>query len=66
LRTATAKFIASNHTRDDSGHESVGVDSLIGPVHYRVLVTGQPVTRSFTDTLVEHVLTQNRDQTEVK
>ncbi|MFI5606275.1 TetR/AcrR family transcriptional regulator [Amycolatopsis sp. NPDC051903] len=29
------------------------VEQLIGPIHYRVLVTGAPVTRRFTDDLVD-------------
>lgn len=31
------------------------VERLVGPVHYRVLVTGAPVPRSFTDTLVDRL-----------
>jgi AcrR family transcriptional regulator len=31
------------------------VERLVGPVHYRVLVTGDPVPRSFTDALVDRV-----------
>ena len=38
----------------------VAVDELLGPIYYRVLVTGQPVTREFTDRLVQQFLTQNR------
>ncbi|MDX8031852.1 TetR/AcrR family transcriptional regulator [Lentzea sp. BCCO 10_0856] len=30
----------------------VALDHLVGPVHYRVLVTGAPVPRAFTDDLV--------------
>jgi AcrR family transcriptional regulator len=32
------------------------VDRLVGPVHYRVLVTGEPVPVEFTDALVDDVL----------
>ena len=32
------------------------VDRLVGPVYYRVLVTGQPVARDFTDFLVAEFL----------
>ncbi|WP_256502278.1 TetR-like C-terminal domain-containing protein [Pseudonocardia humida] len=32
------------------------VDRLVGPVHYRVLVTGDPVPGEFTDALVAAVL----------
>jgi AcrR family transcriptional regulator len=34
------------------------VDQLIGPIYYRVLVTGQPVTTEFTDRLVRQCLAQ--------
>jgi hypothetical protein len=33
-----------------------GVDQLVGPVYYRVLVTGEPVGRPFTDRLVDGYL----------
>jgi AcrR family transcriptional regulator len=32
------------------------VDQLVGPIYYRVLVTGQPVPESFTDALVDAVI----------
>jgi hypothetical protein len=32
------------------------VDRLVGPVYYRVLVTGQPVTPDFVETLVRQVV----------
>nr|WP_252441112.1 TetR/AcrR family transcriptional regulator C-terminal ligand-binding domain-containing protein [Pseudonocardia humida] len=32
------------------------MDRLVGPVHYRVLVTGDPVPGEFTDALVAAVL----------
>jgi tetracycline repressor-like protein len=38
----------------------VAVDELLGPIYYRVLVTGQPIPREFTDRLVQRFLTQNR------
>jgi AcrR family transcriptional regulator len=34
----------------------LAVDQLAGPVYYRVLVTGQPVPRRFTDALVDGYL----------
>ena len=37
----------------------VAVDQLVGPIYYRVLVTGQPVTRPFTDALADRFLSQN-------
>lgn len=34
----------------------LAVDQLVGPIYYRVLVTGQPVPRDFTDHLVHQFL----------
>jgi AcrR family transcriptional regulator len=34
----------------------LAVDGLVGPVYYRVLVTGQDVPREFTDALVDRFL----------
>ncbi len=34
----------------------LALDQLLGPVYYRVLVTGQPVPRDFTDHLVDQFL----------
>lgn len=34
------------------------VERLVGPVHYRVLVTGEPVPRAFTDGLVDRLLAE--------
>lgn len=36
----------------------LAVDQLVGPVYYRVLVTGEPVPREFTDHLVDRFLGQ--------
>jgi AcrR family transcriptional regulator len=36
----------------------LAVDQLVGPIYYRVIVTGQPVPREFTDHLVRQFLTQ--------
>ena len=36
----------------------LAIDQLAGPVYYRVLVTGQPVLRQFTDALVDRYLVQ--------
>jgi AcrR family transcriptional regulator len=36
----------------------LAVDQLVGPIYYRVLVTGQPVPREFTDQLVHQYLCQ--------
>jgi AcrR family transcriptional regulator len=36
----------------------LAIDQLAGPVYYRVLVTGQPVPRQFTDALVDRYLAQ--------
>jgi AcrR family transcriptional regulator len=35
----------------------LAVDELVGPIYYRVLVTGQPVPSEFTDHLVRQFLT---------
>ncbi|WP_031470185.1 TetR/AcrR family transcriptional regulator [Sciscionella sediminilitoris] len=37
------------------------VDQLLGPIYYRVLVTGQPVPRAFTEDLVREFLARHRD-----
>jgi AcrR family transcriptional regulator len=37
----------------------LGVDQLLGPVYYLVLVTGAPVSREFTDHLVRQFLIQH-------
>jgi AcrR family transcriptional regulator len=34
----------------------LATDLLAGPVYYRVLITGQPVTPAYTDALVDHFL----------
>jgi len=34
----------------------LAVDQLVGPIYYRVLVTGEPVPREFTDQLVRRFL----------
>src|ERR1700722_18949791 len=34
----------------------LATDQLAGPVYYRVLLTGQPVTPAYTDALVDHFL----------
>jgi AcrR family transcriptional regulator len=34
----------------------LAIDQLLGPIHYRVLVTGQPVPRPYTDRLVRQFL----------
>jgi AcrR family transcriptional regulator len=36
----------------------LAVDQIVGPIYYRVLVTGQDPSPEFTDTLVDTVLTQ--------
>jgi AcrR family transcriptional regulator len=40
----------------------LAIDQLLGPIYYRVLVTGQPVPREFTDALVNQFLTQHEVQ----
>jgi AcrR family transcriptional regulator len=36
----------------------LALDRLVGPIYYRVLVTGRPVPRAFTDTLVREFLAE--------
>ncbi|WP_405442520.1 TetR/AcrR family transcriptional regulator [Streptomyces niveus] len=36
------------------------VDQLVGPIYHRVLVTGDPVDRAFTDLLVDNFLRRHR------
>ncbi len=62
--------LAAQHTRDRLPFEravargdlpadtdiDVLVERLVGVVHYRVLVTGEPVSRDFTDALVDSLL----------
>ncbi|GAA4709317.1 TetR/AcrR family transcriptional regulator [Phytohabitans rumicis] len=38
----------------------LAIDQLVGPIHYRVLVTGEPVPRHVTDALVHHFLVQHQ------
>ena len=56
-RLPLSRALARGELRSDLDIDSV-VDSLIAPIHYRILVTGQPVTRRFTDGLVAQVLAQ--------
>jgi AcrR family transcriptional regulator len=37
------------------------IDQLIAPIHYRILVSGQPVTRTYTDSLLRRVLIPFKD-----
>ena len=62
-----AEFVAPQRDRDrapflraqsrgelpDDTDIDLAVDQLVGPVYYRVLVTGQPVSPEFTDALVD-------------
>jgi AcrR family transcriptional regulator len=41
----------------------LAVDQLVGPIYYRVLVTGQPVPREFTDELVRQFTVAPRQPT---
>ncbi|MCE7003335.1 TetR/AcrR family transcriptional regulator [Kibdelosporangium philippinense] len=36
------------------------IDQLVGPIYYRVLVTGEPITREFTDSLIRDFLAMMR------
>jgi len=68
----TAEFVAPQRERerapflrargrgelDPAADIDLAIDQLAGPVYYRVLVTGQPVPRQFTDALVDRYLAQ--------
>jgi AcrR family transcriptional regulator len=56
-RLLLVRAAARGEVRADLDIDSV-IDALIAPIHYRILVTGQPVTRRFTDNLVRCVLVQ--------
>lgn len=65
-----AEFVAPQRDRDrapfrrarergelaDDTDIDVAVDQLVGPLYYRVLITGQPVPPEFTDALVDQYL----------
>ena len=65
-----AEFVAPQRDRDrapfrraqgrgelpDAMDIDLAVDQLVGPVYYRVLITGQPVSPEFTDALVDQYL----------
>src|SRR5262245_16114495 len=38
----------------------LAIDELVGPIYYRVLVTGRSVSREFTDRLVDHFLMRHK------
>jgi AcrR family transcriptional regulator len=42
----------------------LAVEQLVGPIYYRVLVTGQPVPREFTDRLVDQFMAQVNPRTD--
>ncbi len=54
-RLPVVRAIERGEVRADLDVDAV-IDTLIAPLHYRILVSGQPVTRSFTDNLVRQVL----------
>ena len=56
-RLPLARAIKRGELRSDVDVDGV-IDALIAPIHYRILVSGQPVTRGYTDNLVRHVLAQ--------
>jgi len=55
-----APFLRAQQRGDLAAGISIdlAIDQLAGPVYYRVLVTGQPVPRQFTDALVDRYLAQ--------
>jgi AcrR family transcriptional regulator len=56
-RLPLVRAVERGAVRADLDVDSV-MDALMAPIHYRILVTGQPVTRPFTDNLVRHALAQ--------
>jgi hypothetical protein len=53
-------FLRARHRGelDPAADIDLAIDQLAGPVYYRVLVSGQPVSREFTDALVDRYLAQ--------
>ncbi len=51
-------FLRARQRGEISGDQDIelALDELTGPVYYRVLMTRQPVPRSFTDALVDRYL----------
>ncbi|HEX4223433.1 MAG TPA: TetR/AcrR family transcriptional regulator [Pseudonocardiaceae bacterium] len=55
-----ARFLDEQHTRDRAaieraqlpGDVDLAVDQLVGPIYFRVLVTGQPVDAAYVDALL--------------
>jgi AcrR family transcriptional regulator len=56
-RSMLVRALERGEVRSDLDIDAV-MDALIAPIHYRILVTGQPVPRRFTDNLVRLVLAQ--------
>lgn len=56
-RTPLLRAVARGELAPDTDID-LAVDQLVGPIYYRVLVTGQPVPTEFTDRLVEQCLAQ--------
>ena len=57
-----APFLRAQRRGELSQAEDIdlAVDQLVGPIYYRVLVTGQAVPPQFTDALVDRYLAQTR------
>lgn len=56
-RSILVRALERGEVRADLDIDGV-MDALIAPIHYRILVTGQAVTRRFTDNLVRCALAQ--------
>lgn len=54
-RTPLVRALARGELPPDTDVD-LAVDQLVGPIYYRVLVTGQPVPPEFTDQLVDRCL----------
>ena len=53
-----ALFLRAKHRGEmaETADIELAVDQLVGPIYYRVLITGQPVPPEFIDALVDQVL----------
>jgi len=56
-----APFLRARHRGQLSPAADIdlAIDQLVGPIYYRVLISGQSVPPEFTDTLVERYLAQS-------
>ncbi len=71
--TFRARFLAEQRARDRAALANdlpadvdldLTVDQLVGPIYYRVLVTGEPVDEKYIDALVDQFMAMPRKTTE--